>query len=62
MKFGPELDDDELSAGSASTIDTLDHDRNTEATGKPPSNEQASTSVVSPNQGSVDESIPAMSG
>jgi len=62
VKFGPELDDDELSAGSTSTIDTLDHDRNTEATGKPPSNEQASTSVVSPNQGSVDGSIPAASG
>jgi hypothetical protein len=62
VKFGPELDADELSAGSNSTIETLDDDHNTEATGKPPSDEQASTSVVSPNQGSVDGSIPAMSG
>ena len=63
VKFGPEPDADELSAGSNSTIETLDDDdRNTEATGKPPSDEQASTSVVSPNQGSVDGSNPAMSG
>ena len=63
VKFGPEPDADELSAGSNSTIETLDDDdRNTEATDKPPSDEQASTSVVSPNQGSVDGSNPAMSG
>ena len=62
VKFRPEPDADELSAGSNSTIETLDDDHNTEATGKPPSDEQASTSVVSPNQGSVDGSIPAMSG
>ena len=62
VKFGPEPDADELSAGSNSTIDTLDDNHDTEATGIPPSNEQASTSVVSPNQGSVDGSIPAMSG
>ena len=63
VKFGPEPDTDELSAGSNSTIETLDDDnRNTEATGKNPSDEQASTSVVSPNQGSVDGSNPAMSG
>ena len=62
VKFGPEPDADELSAGSNSTIETLDDDdRNTAATGKPPSDEQASTSVVSPNQGSVDGSNPAMS-
>jgi hypothetical protein len=43
VKFGPELDADELSAGSNSTIETLDDDDcNTEATGKPPSDEQAS--------------------
>ena len=62
VKFGPKLDDDKLSAGSTSAIDTLDHYRNTESMGKPPSNEQASTSVVSPSKGSVDGSIPAASG
>ena len=49
MTFGIKQEADELSASLTSNIDTMDDEnRNTEATGKPPSDEQASTSVVSP--------------
>ena len=59
VTFGIKQEADELSASLTSTIDTMDDkNRNTEATGEPPSDEQASTSVVSPysSQGQGDSS------
>ena len=65
MTFGIKQEADELSASLTSTIDTMDDkNRNTEATGEPPSDEQASTSVVSPysSQGQGDSTcLPTIS-
>ena len=65
MTFGIKQEADELSASLTSNIDTMDDEnRNTEATGKPPSDKQASTSVVSPyssGKGIVAACLPTVS-